>query len=231
MPAFHAAWECGAPWVEADVQPTLDGIPVMLHDDDLDRTTDGVGPVRTRSAAQVCSLDAGSWFDAGNPGAYCGTPVPLLADLVSTLDQQRCLLLEIKGDHTREQVLAEMQVVRASGWDDRVLYESFHLEALAHVRSIEPGRPVGLLVGELHDDPIEACRELGAVSYNPRHTLLRDRPELVTALHAAGIAVFVWTADDPADWEFLTGLGVDGIITNTPAALLAWQRSRTSVSL
>jgi glycerophosphoryl diester phosphodiesterase len=54
------------------------------------------------------------------------------------------------------------------------------------------------------------------------HTLLRDRPDIVPTLHAAGIAVLVWTADDVADWQFLTDAGVDGIITNKPAELLAW---------
>ncbi|QNK79274.1 glycerophosphodiester phosphodiesterase family protein [Nakamurella sp. PAMC28650] len=226
MPAFHAAWECGTPWIEADVQPTLDNVPVLLHDDHLDRTTNGNGPVRSRSAYEVGSLDAGSWFTTGSTRAYRATPVPRLADVVTTLDPQRSLLLEIKGAHTRDQVLTAMAVVRASGWDDRVLFESFEIEALEHVRSIEPGRPVGLLVEELHEDPIAACTALGAVTYNPRHSLLRDRPGLVDALHAADIAVFVWTVDDPADWEFLTGLGVDGIITNTPGELLAWQQGR-----
>ncbi len=226
MPAFHAAWECGTPWIEADVQPTLDNVPVLLHDDHLDRTTNGNGPIRSLSAEEVGSLDAGSWFTTPDAKAHGATPVPRLADVMSTLDPQRSLLLEIKGEHTRDQVLAEMEVVRASGWDDRVLFESFEVDALEHVRSIEPGRPVGLLVEELHEDPVAACAALGAVTYNPRHTLLRDRPELVDTLHAADIAVFVWTADDPADWEFLTDLGVDGIITNTPGELLAWQRGR-----
>jgi glycerophosphoryl diester phosphodiesterase len=230
MPSFQAAWECGTPWIEADVQPTLDNVPVMLHDDDLDRTTDGTGPLRRRSAAEVTSLDAGSWFTKDGTDAernrYRGTRVPLLAELLDTLDQHRSLLLEIKGEHTRGQVQAEMAVVRASGWDDRVLLESFEIDALEHVMSIQPGRPVGLLVDQLHEDPVAACAALGAISYNPRHSLLRDRPDLVQTLHAADIAVFVWTADDPADWEFLTGIGVDGIITNTPGQLMAWQRGR-----
>jgi glycerophosphoryl diester phosphodiesterase len=234
MPAFDAAWACGSPWIEADVQPTLDNVPVLLHDDLLDRTTDGSGPVRSRYAEEVGSLDAGSWFTTGDVTGdvrvpkknFARTPIPKLSDIMSTLDQQRSLLLEIKGEHTLEQVLAEMTVVRASGWDERVLFESFEVQALQHVRSIEPGRPVGLLVEALHDDPVSACTELGAVTYNPRHTLLRDRPEIVAALHNAGIAVFVWTSDDPVDWEYLTDLGVDGIITNTPGELISWQQSR-----
>jgi len=225
MPAFQTAWDTGSPWIEADVQPTKDGVPVLFHDDTLDRTTDGTGSLRDLTAFQIAAVDAGSWFATGSTRAFTGAPVPTLSELVETLGPQRSLLLEIKGAHTRDQVLAEMAVIRASGWDDRVLLQSFETDALVHVRSIEPGRGVGLLVDALHDDPIRACTAVGAAAYNPRHTLLRDRTEVVALLHSAGVAVFVWTADDPADWRFLTDLGVDGIITNTPAELLAWQKA------
>jgi glycerophosphoryl diester phosphodiesterase len=225
MPAFEAAWATGCSWVEADVAPTADDVPVMFHDDELDRTTNGTGPVRERTALQIAALDAGSWFQTGTTRAFAGTPVPTLADLVSTLGPTRSLLLEVKGAHTRDQVRTEMAVVRASGWNDRVLLQSFEIEALQHVRSIEPGRPVGMLVEALHDDPVSACAAVGAIAYNPQHALLRRRPDLVAQLHSARIAVLVWTVDDPADWRFLTDLGVDGIITNRPAELIAWQGS------
>lgn len=226
MPAFEAAWASGCGWIEADVQPTCDNVPVMFHDDDLSRTTDGSGPVRVRSSLDIQTLDAGFWFATGSTRAYQQTRVPLLADVVQTLSPQRALLLEIKGEHTRDQVLAELSVVKASGWDHRVFFESFEVEALRHVQSIEPGRPVGLLVHDLHDDPIRVCAELGAVAYNPLHGLLRDRPTMVDELHSAGIAVMVWTADEPQDWDFLTRIGVDAIITNTPAELIDWQQAR-----
>jgi glycerophosphoryl diester phosphodiesterase len=106
-----------------------------------------------------------------------------------------------------------------------VLVESFEVEALRHVHELDPERPVGLLVHVLHDDPVAVCAELGAVAYNPDHRLLRERPEVVQELHAAGVAVVAYTADDPRDWAFLTDLGVDGIVTNTPGELLAWQQA------
>ncbi len=222
MPAFEAAWASGCGWTEADVQPTSDNIPVMFHDDDLARTTNGSGAMRRQSAAQMLGLDAGSWFPTGSSRAYHGTPVPLLADVVAALDADRSLLLEIKAEHTREQVLAELGVIKDSGWDHRVFIESFDPQTLQHVRSVEPGRPVGLLVHALHDDPVGVCTELGAVAYNPEHVLLRQCPELVDELHRSGIAVLAWTADHPDDWAFLADLGVDGIITNVPGELMRW---------
>lgn len=75
----------------------------------------------------------------------------------------------------------------------------------------------------LHEDPVAVCADLEVVSYNPDHRVMRERPEVVQALHQAGVAVVVYTADQPEDWKFLTDLGVDGIITNIPADLRAWQ--------
>ncbi len=228
LPAFEAAWAAGCAWIEADVQPTSDNVPMMLHDDDLDRTTNGRGPIRHRSAQEIRTLDAGSWFrgdDAGGARTYSAV-VPYLTEVLEYLTPARSLLLEIKGAHTREQVRAELAALAASGRDDRVLLESFEVEALRYVHALQPGRPVGLLVHVLHADPVAACAEVGAVAYNPDHRLLRDRPEVVGELHAAGLATVVYTADDPADWAFLTDLGVDGIVTNTPAELVAWQAAR-----
>lgn len=223
MLAFEAAWAAGCTWIEADVQPTADNVPVMLHDDDLSRTTDGSGALRHLSAEEVGKLDAGSWFRSAKGVPYAGTAVPNLAEVVEDLSASRALLLEIKGQHTREQVAAELAVIRASRWDERVFVESFQVEVLRHVHAIEPGRPVGLLVHVLHEDPVAVCAELGVASYNPDHRVLRERPEVVEQLHEAGVAVTAFTADHPEDWEFLTDLRVDGIITNIPADLLAWQ--------
>ncbi|MBM9467089.1 glycerophosphodiester phosphodiesterase [Nakamurella leprariae] len=227
MPAFAAAWAAGAGWVETDVQPTLDGVPVLLHDPDLDRTTDGRGPVRGRSAREVAALDAGRWFP---DGAFTGTGVPPLSALLAELSPTRRLLLEIKGEHTRQQVRTVLRACRDSGQDHRVLVQSFEVAALGHVRDLDPHRPLGLLVEELDDDPVAACARVGACAYNPDHRALLDgltrRPDLLDELHRADVAVAVWTADDPADWAALTDAGVDAIITNRPAELLGWLADR-----
>lgn len=214
LPAFVAAWESGATWVEADTQPTADGVPVILHDDTLDRTTTGTGPVRAHTADQLSALGI-----SGLPGGR----VPRLQELVALLTPERALLLEIKGEHSAEQVVAVLADRRSTGHADRVFAQSFEISVLEHLKAADPTVPFGLLVEDVDGDPVARCRAVGAVAYNPDYRAVIARPTVVPELRRAGITVAVWTSDDPSEWELLTRIGVDAIITNTPAELLAWQ--------
>lgn len=217
LSAFLAAWHAGVEWVEADTQPTADGVPVLLHDRDLDRTTSGRGPVRAARRSDVAGLTVRGW-----PGEW----VPRLAEVLTMLTPTRALLLELKGYHTSAQIRTVLDGIDEAGVADRVLLQSFEVEVLRELRRTAPDRPFGLLVTNLDADPVARCRELGATSYNPSAGALLRRPDVVAALHAAGIGIACWTADDPAQWSALTGAGVDAIITNRPTELAAWQRRR-----
>lgn len=215
LSAFLAAWHAGVTWVEADTQPTADGVPVLLHDRDLDRTTTGRGPVRAARHRDVARLTVRGW-----PGEW----VPRLADLLTMLTPARALLLELKGYHTSAQIRTVLAEIDEAGAADRVLLQSFEVEVLRELRRADPERPFGLLVTDLDADPVARCRDLGAGCYNPSVGALLRRPDVVPALRAAGIGVACWTSDEPAQWAALAGAGVDGIITNRPAELAAWQR-------
>ncbi|WP_395729505.1 glycerophosphodiester phosphodiesterase [Nakamurella sp.] len=217
LSAFLAAWHAGVVWVEADTQPTADGVPVLLHDRDLDRTTTGRGPVRAARRGDVARLTVRGW-----PGEW----VPRLAELLAMLTPTRALLLELKGYHTSAQVRTVLGEIDEAGVTDRVLLQSFEVEVLRELHRADPDRPFGLLVTELDADPVARCRDLGAGYYHPSAGALLRRPDVVPALHAAGIGVACWTADDPGQWAALTGAGVDGIITNRPTELATWQRRR-----
>ena len=213
----------GAEYIENDVQPSKDGVPYVLHDDTVNRTTDGKGAIRTLTAAQLDALDAGSWFGP----AYAGTRIPTLA---AQLDDLRTrggnLLLEIKGAHTRDEVATIVKTVRDHGMTDRVFVQSFEVDALKYTHELAPELPLGLLRSSLDADPVALAAELHLASYNPSDDALSKRPGVVADLHRAGVAVMVWTVDSPARWQALEAGGVDGVITNRPAELTGWNAAQ-----
>ncbi|MEU4077902.1 glycerophosphodiester phosphodiesterase [Streptomyces venezuelae] len=213
----------GAVWIENDVQPSKDGVPYIVHDTTVDRTTDGTGPVRSLTAAQLDALDAGSWFAP----SYAGTRVPTLAAQLADLKERGGkLLLEIKGRHSRPEVARIVREIRAQDMTGRVFVQSFDIPSLRYARQLAPELPLGLLRATLDADPVALARDLHLAAYNVADTALTTRPEAVAELHAAGVAVNVWTVDSPARWKALDALGVDGIITNRPTELTGWSSGR-----
>ncbi len=208
-----------AEWIENDVQPTQDGVPVILHDTTVDRTTDGTGAVRSLTAAQVAGLDAGSWFAP----AYVGQRVPTLASQLDGLKTRGGnLLLEVKGEHTRASVERIVREIHDRGMSSRVFVQSFEPQHLRWVRELAPELPLGLLRSTLDPDPVAIAKDLELSAYNPSDAAFQTRPGIVADLHAAGVAVNVWTVDDATRWNALEKAGVDGIITNRPAELAGW---------
>ncbi|MFI7066679.1 glycerophosphodiester phosphodiesterase [Kribbella sp. NPDC050124] len=208
-----------AEWIENDVQPTKDGVPVILHDTTVDRTTDGTGAVRSLTAEQVSGLDAGSWFAP----AYVGQRVPTLASQLDGLKTRGGnLLLEVKGEHTRASVERIVQEIHSRGMSSRVFVQSFEPQHLRWVRELAPELPLGLLRSTLDPDPVTIAKDLELSAYNPSDAAFQTRPGIVADLHAAGVAVNVWTVDDATRWNALEKAGVDGIITNRPAELAGW---------
>ncbi|MFF4172305.1 glycerophosphodiester phosphodiesterase [Streptomyces sp. NPDC001744] len=214
-----------AQWIENDVQPSKDGVPYVLHDTTVDRTTDGTGAIRSLTSAQLDALDAGSWFAP----VYTGVHVPTLAAQLADLRQRGGnLLLEIKGRHSRAEVARIVEEVRAQNMAGRVFVQSFDVPSLRYTRELAPELPLGLLRDTLDPDPVAVSADLGLAAYNVSHVALAARPEVVGRLHAANVAVNVWTVDAPARWKEMDSLGVDGIITNRPAELNGWIGGRSA---
>ncbi|MFE0700525.1 glycerophosphodiester phosphodiesterase [Streptomyces sp. NPDC058872] len=217
--AEEVARRGGATWIEDDVQPSKDGVPYVMHDSTVDRTTDGTGAIRSLTSAELDALDAGSWFAP----SYAGARVPTLAAQLADLRERGGnLLLEVKGAHSEEEVGRIVREVRAADMTDRVFVQSFDVPSLRHVRALAPELPLGLLRDAPDADPVAVAKDLHLASYNVSDRGLSTRPELVEELHAAGVAVNVWTVDAPTRWKALDELGVDGVITNRPAELMGW---------
>lgn len=226
LESFHAAWSGGVDWIETDVQPTADLVPVLFHDDVLERTSNGAGAIRQRQLVELATLDAGSWFSATSTELTQPHRIPTLHALLCKLPPGGRVLLEIKGPHSPAELIVELAVIRATGTWARVWLQSFHEDVLRELGRAIPDGWRALLRDDIDPDPVALCRELGLSSYNPEWQALLERPEIVGQLHAAGVSVITFTTNDETQWAALTELGVDGIITDRPVDLRNWQRAR-----
>ena len=224
LAALEAAWRAGADSIEIDIQPSADGVAVVIHDDTVDATTDGSGAVSDLDLAELRRLDAGSWFSP----AYTGQRVPTFAEVTAFLTARSGidLLLELKGDWPDDAARGVVEAIRAASLEDRVVVQSFSQATVAVLAALAPELRRGLLIGEVGESLLEQCAHLGVMACNPHGELLRTHPELLPALHGAGLQVMVWTANEPEQWAALTAAGVDAIITDRPDALRGWLAAR-----
>ncbi|RKP45715.1 glycerophosphodiester phosphodiesterase [Pararobbsia silviterrae] len=199
--------------VEFDAKLSSDDVPFLLHDDDVDRTSDGHGPAARLSYAALSKLDAGRWFDA----SYAGERMPTLESVA-----RRCIALglqanvEIKPCPGRDAETGT-RVARAvqAYWADapvQPLLSSFSETALAAARDAAPELPRGMLFGALPDDWAQCVWRLRCVSVHLDHTDL-DAAR-VAALREAGYRTLVYTVNDLERARTLVAWGVDAICTD-----------------
>ncbi|MCR2810085.1 MULTISPECIES: glycerophosphodiester phosphodiesterase family protein [unclassified Microbacterium] len=222
LPAISAALAGGFDYVEVDVALTADRHPVLMHDVTVDRTTDGSGALSTLTLAQVQALDAGSWFS----DEYAGTPVPTFHEFLDVLaDSSHRAIVELKGQWDAAAVAALMAEVTVRRLERRIAVSSFDARTLAAVGTASPVVPRLFILRHLPRDLVRAAREAGVRGIVVSRRALLDRSEIVDELHAAGIRVVVYTLNSNTQWDEVTALGVDGIVTDDPATLSTWQQS------
>ena len=155
LASFRRAWEDGADAVEMDVRLTADGAVVVIHDETVDRTTDGHGAVVEMSLEEVRRLDAGSWFDP----AYAGERIPTLEEVLAWAQGKVALLIELKYPRRRfrpDLVPAVLARLRGSGMEDEVAIISFEGEAIEQVRREAASLPAGVMEPDLFLQPVAA---------------------------------------------------------------------------
>ncbi len=218
LAAFRLALEMGADGVELDVRMTRDGIPIILHDETVDRTTNGHGRIDEMTLEEVKRLDAGSWFEQ----RFSGERIPTLAEALSAVGKLGIVNIELKVLFKRIEGLeaAVLAVVEDTGSADRVLFSSFNPLALRTMAQLNPRLPRGLLYAA--NLPVYLRRAwlrplARPTAVHPKHTMVDAR--LVRWAHGKGYAVNTWTVDFPAEMKRLAGLGVDMIMTNKPDVL------------
>lgn len=203
----------GLKMIEFDAKLSADGIVFLLHDDTVDRTSNGRGAAAGKTYAELSALDAGRWFDA----RFSGARMPTLAQV-----HTRCTALglaaniEIKPCPGRESATGRAVADEAAQlWRHAALpplLSSFSFDALAAARDAQPDLPRGLLFGAVPADWREQTDALACVSLHADHRKLDAR--LVADIKAAGLFILVYTVNDPERARTLAQWGVDAICTD-----------------
>jgi len=216
LAAFRRALAMGATFIETDLQLSRDARFVAIHDNTLERTTNGQGQVHDLTLAELRRLDAGAWFGS----EFAGERIPTLEEILDFAKKHDVVFyLELKpagswgGEH------ALIGALRESGEIARTVVISFDPAILAAVRKVEPTLMTGLLFDGQIEDPLDKAIEIGARQAVVRGDLVT--PGMIGEARRRDLQVVCWTVNHPAHMRLLAAAGVDGIMSDYPDRLIA----------
>lgn len=213
LAAFRLGAQHGWRMFECDVKLSADGVPFLLHDSTLERTTNAQGVAGERPWTELAQLDAGAWHSR----SYAGEPIPTLENLARwCLANRHFLDIEIKPTPGTEQLTGQVVATLAAQlWQNAPvppLLTSFQPEALRAALDTAPALPRGLLLDTLWDGWMECARQLQCVAIICNHALWDTA--LVKAVHALDMRCLSYTVNDEWAAERLIALGTDGIVSD-----------------
>lgn len=223
--AFDHGLSVGADGLELDVYLSRDGAVVVHHDETLERTTDARGPIAAFTADELARVDAGYWFRGANgdfPFRGRGLAIPTLRDVLQRYRDAR-LIIELKMNDP-ELAARTIDEIRAADAVSRVALGAFGWGVLRAARTIEPRIPTGAAREETRWALYRSWVgwPLGRTAYREFQVPERSdktvivTPRFVTHAHRAGLAVKIWTVNDPLDMRRLLGWGADALISDRP---------------
>lgn len=229
--AFQNAADIGADVLEMDMHMTADGVLVLMHDDTVDRTTDGSGAIKEKTLAEIKQLDAGHYWTADQGQTYPyrgqGITVPTLEEVFQAFPGKH-LNIEIKQ---LEPSTAEpfCDLIREYEMQNYVLVASFHQQAMEEFRQVCPEVATSGTEDEIRTFFILNTAYLSS-TLSPGYQAVQVpeyssglhvlTPHFVSGAHSRGLEVHPWTIDDPQDMQRFLDMGVDGIITDRPDLML-----------
>jgi glycerophosphoryl diester phosphodiesterase len=220
LAGLRRAFALGCRWVEFDVRLTADGELVLLHDDRLERTTDGRGRARAQTLSTIRHYDAGNWFHS----SFAGERVPTLAEAIAVLTELGLgANVELKAERrcAVETGAAAADIV-AQLWPAELpppLISSFNAAAVAAARDRVPEIARSLLVRTVTGSWRRRAESLGCTTVNADHRLLR--PAAVAEIRRAGYSVLAYTVNDPARARELLDWGVTSVFSDVPHLIVA----------
>jgi len=218
LAAFRKAVAMGLSFIETDLQLSRDARFVAIHDDTVNRTTNGQGNVHDLTLAELRRLDAGSWFGS----SFVGERIPTLEEILEFAKRHDIVFyLELKPGGSWGGEHALIGALRESGEFARVVVISFDSALVATVRRVEPTLMTGLLCDGQIEKPIERTLEIGARQLVIRGDLVT--PAMIAEAKRNDLQVICWTVNHPAHMRLLASAGVAGIMSDYPDRLNAVQ--------
>ncbi|MEM7416710.1 MAG: glycerophosphodiester phosphodiesterase family protein [Gemmatimonadota bacterium] len=225
--ALDRGIDAGADAVEFDLHVTSDGVPVLMHDTTLDRTTNATGSVEAVPLSALRGLDAGSWFDP----SFAGEPVPTLAQAV-----ERCagragrIYAEVKRSPRPSDLDEVARVVRDGGVWEETVFISMDWPALLRIRAFDTSARIGYIVehpGRTENAIARSAHDpLAMIDFDAR--ILLAQPDVARRCTELGIPLACWTVNETADAQRLVDMGVPRITTNEVSAMVAWKETLRS---
>jgi len=219
LAAFELAARLGAPAVELDAKLSADGQVIVMHDQTVDRTTNGHGDARQLTLAQLKTLDAGSKFSP----RFAGEPIPTLNEVFEAVGKRLLINVELSNYASTSDalVMKVVDLVRRHGLEEWVLFSSFHplnlwrahrlIPAVSRGFLLQPGKTDSLLFGLV--EPLLAPDYIHPYMADVTQSYIRERHQLKRGVN-------VWTVNDPVEMRRLFALGIDGIFTDDPMLAL-----------
>ncbi|MDQ0973686.1 glycerophosphoryl diester phosphodiesterase [Neobacillus niacini] len=215
--AFDKGVEMKADYIEIDVQRSKDGELVIIHDNTVDRTTDGTGYVKDLTFEQIRSLDAGSWKGE----QFTGERIPTFDEILDRYHGKTGILIELKSPELYpgiEEEVARKLIERNldKPQNEKIIIQSFNFESMKITNSLLPKVPIGVLTSNRAHTTEQALQEFSTYAdyFNPSYGIVSK--ELVDQVHALGMKIQSWTVRSQAAADFLLEMNVDGIITDYP---------------
>lgn len=223
MASFISAIEMGADGIETDVQQTKDGHLVLIHDEKVDRTTDGKGLVKDFTLDEIRKLSAGVKFNR----KFKDQKIPTLEEFLELVEGKDLLInIEIKSGVVLYPGIEKhtIDMIHKYHLDKNIILSSFNHYALVTCKEIDSSIKTGILYMEGLVEPWEYARKIGADALHPFFYTVR--PEIIGDMKKSGLIINPFTVDGQREMEAMIDLGVDGIITNYPDRLIKIKKGR-----
>jgi glycerophosphoryl diester phosphodiesterase len=216
LSAFRRAVSLGVTFIETDLQLSRDARLVAIHDETVERTTNGQGNVRDLTLAELRRLDAGSWFGS----EFAGEHIPTLEEILEFSKKYDAVFyLELKPAGAWGAEHALVSALRESQQAARAVVISFDDTMISAVRKLEPTLMTGLLLEAQIENALERALDAGARQLAVRGDLVS--PALIAEAHKKDLQVICWTVNHPAHMRLLIAAGVDGIMSDYPDRVVA----------